>query len=81
MFADSGVKLPPGAATRSPRDVADAVVRAIERNRAEIMVAPIVLRLGTDLAGLAPAPVAAVSRRMGSYKIQAQLADAHRAKR
>ena len=81
MFAESGVKLPPGAPTRSPRDVADAVVRAIERGPAEIMVAPILLRLGTHLAGIAPAPVAAVSRRMGSYKIQAQLADAHRAKR
>jgi len=45
------------------------------------MVAPILLRLGTHLAGIAPAPVAAVSRVMGSYKIQAQLAEAHRAKR
>jgi short-subunit dehydrogenase len=81
MFAESGVKLPPGAPTRSPRDVADAVVRAIERGPAEIMVAPILLRLGTHLAGIAPAPVAAVSRVMGSYKIQAQLAEAHRAKR
>lgn len=81
MFAESGVKLPPGAPTRSPRDVAAAVVRAIERGPAEIMVAPILLRVGTHLAGLAPAPVAAVSRRLGSYKIQAQLADAHRSKR
>jgi len=81
MFAESGVKLPPGAPTRTPRDVADAVIRAIERGPAEIMVAPILLRLGTHLAGIAPAPVAAVSRVMGSYKIQAQLAEAHRAKR
>jgi uncharacterized protein len=81
MFAESGVKLPPGAATRSPGDVASAVVRAIERGPAEIMVAPILLRLGTHLAGLAPAPAAAVSRRLGAYKIQAQLAEAHRAKR
>lgn len=81
MFAESGVKLPPGAPTRSPRDVAAAVMRAIERGPAEIMVAPILLRVGTHLAGLAPAPVAAVSRRLGSYKIQAQLADAHRSKR
>jgi short-subunit dehydrogenase len=81
MFAESGVKLPPGAPTRSPRDVAAAVVRAVERGPAEIMVAPVLLRVGTHLAGLAPAPVAAVSRRLGSYKIQAQLAEAHRAKR
>jgi len=81
MFAESGVKLPPGAPTRSPSDVAAAVVRAIERGPAEIMVAPILLRLGTYLAGIAPAPVAALSRRLGSYEIQAQLADAHRHKR
>jgi uncharacterized protein len=81
MFAESGVKLPPGAPTRTPRDVAAAVVRAIERGPAQIMVAPILLRVGTHLAGLAPAPLAAVSRRFGSYRIQAQLADAHRSKR
>jgi short-subunit dehydrogenase len=81
MFAESGVKLPPGAPTRSPSDVAAAVVRAIERGPAEIMVAPILLRLGTYLAGIAPAPAAAISRRLGAYDIQAQLADAHRHKR
>jgi uncharacterized protein len=81
MFAESGVKLPPGAPTRSPRDVAEAVVRAIERGPAEIMVAPILLRVGTHLAGLAPAPLAAISRHLGSYRIQAQLAEAHRSKR
>jgi short-subunit dehydrogenase len=81
MFAESGVKLPPGAPTVSPRDVAGAVLRAIERGPAEIMVAPVLLRLGTYLAGVAPAPVAAVARRLGSYEIQAQLAEAHRDKR
>jgi short-subunit dehydrogenase len=81
MFAESGVKLPPGAPTRSPRDVADAVVRGIERSPAEIMVAPILLRLGTYISSVAPAPMAEVSRRLGAWKIQEQLADAHRAKR
>jgi short-subunit dehydrogenase len=81
MFAESGVVLPPGAQTRTPRDVADAVARAIERGPAEIVVAPFLLRVGTHLAGLAPAPMAAISRVFGSYEIQAQLAEAHRAKR
>ena len=40
MFADSGVKLPPGVGTRSPEDVARGVVDAIERNRGEVDVAP-----------------------------------------
>ena len=31
MFANTGVKLPPGVGTRTPQDVAAAVIRAIER--------------------------------------------------
>jgi short-subunit dehydrogenase len=73
MFADSGVKLPPGVGTRSPADVAEAVVRVIERNRAEILVAPVGLRLGTAAASVAPALSAAVSRRLGSERIAAQI--------
>jgi uncharacterized protein len=73
MFADSGVKLPPGVGTRSPEDVADAVVKAIERNRAGILVAPVGLRLGTAAASVAPALSAAVSRRLGSERIAAQI--------
>ena len=73
MFADAGVKLPPGVGTRSPEDVAEAVVRVIERNRAEILVAPVGLRLGTAAASVAPALSAAVSRRLGSERIAAQI--------
>ncbi len=46
MFADSGVKLPPGVGTRSPEDVADAVVSTIERDRGEVDVAPSAQRAG-----------------------------------
>jgi len=73
MFADSRVKLPLGIGTRSPQDVADAVVSAIERNRAEVEVAPVGLRLGTTAAAVAPALSAAVSRRLGSERIAAQI--------
>jgi short-subunit dehydrogenase len=73
MFADSGVKLPLGVGTRSPGDVAAAVVRAIEHNRAEILVAPAGLRLGTYAAAIAPGFSAAVSRRLGSERIAAQI--------
>ncbi len=54
LFADSGVKLPPGVGTRCTEDVARAVVRAIERNRGEIDVAPLPLRAGAIFAGVAP---------------------------
>jgi uncharacterized protein len=73
LFADSGATLPPGIGTRSPQDVADAVVSAIERNRAEIDVAPLGLRLGTAVASVAPAISAAVSRRLGSERIASQI--------
>jgi short-subunit dehydrogenase len=41
MFANSGAKPPPGMGTSSPEEVGAAVVRAIERDRAEIAVAPL----------------------------------------
>jgi short-subunit dehydrogenase len=41
MFANSGAKPPPGMGTSSPEEVGVAVVRAIERDRAEIAVAPL----------------------------------------
>lgn len=69
MFADSGATLPPGVGTRSPEAVARAVIRAVERDRAEVEVAPIALRLGTAVAAVAPAMSAAVSRRLGSERI------------
>lgn len=54
MFADSAIELPPGVRTKSPQDVANAVVRAIESNPAEIFVAPLELRFGATLGSVAP---------------------------
>lgn len=68
MFADSGAKLPPFVGTKRPDDVARAVVKAIESNRAELDVAPLPLRAGTLLASVAPGPVGAVQRRLGAVK-------------
>ncbi|MFZ1155132.1 MAG: SDR family NAD(P)-dependent oxidoreductase [Solirubrobacteraceae bacterium] len=81
MFAEAGVKLPAGVGTRSPENVAKAVVRAIESNRGELDVAPISLRLGSALAGLAPEISASITRRAGSEKIVANVADGQRIKR
>jgi len=47
MFHEAGVKLPPGVGTRSPEDVARAVVRAIERDHGQLDVAPLGLRAGS----------------------------------
>jgi uncharacterized protein len=81
LFADSGVKLPPWVGTRTPDQVAAAVVRGIERERAELDVAPLGLRLGTRIAELAPVTAARVQRRLGSERIADALAEAQRGKR
>lgn len=63
MFHDSGVEAPPGAGTVTPDQVAHGVVRAIEKDRAEVAVAPIGLRAGTTMAHLLPEVSALVQRR------------------
>jgi short-subunit dehydrogenase len=76
MYADAGSPdLPSGIGVRTPEDVADAVIRAVERNRAELEVAPIGLRLGAALASLVPGPAAAVSQRLGGDKVARALAE------
>jgi short-subunit dehydrogenase len=69
MFHDTGTRLPPGVGTVSPEDVADAVGRAIERNRGEVDVAPVGLRAGAKAAGLAPDLAATVQRKLGGHRI------------
>jgi short-subunit dehydrogenase len=81
MFAESGAKLPPGVGTRTPEDVARAVLRAIERNRAEINVAPAPLRAGATFGGMAPGLAEAVSRRMGADKLSRDIAGGQRDQR
>ena len=82
LFADAGdIKLPPGIGTRTPEQVAAAVLGAIERNRAEVQVAPLPVRLGATFAGIAPQLAAAGSRLMGSDRIASDLAAGQRDKR
>jgi short-subunit dehydrogenase len=81
MFADSGVKLPPGTGTKTSGDVAAAVIRAIESDRAELDVAPVALRAGAALASLAPQLAASASRLAGSERVSAELAQRQRHQR
>jgi uncharacterized protein len=69
MFADAKVELPKGVGTSTPEEVAEAVVTAIEKNRGEIDVAPLSMRLGSTFAGIAPEFAATFSRRMGAEDI------------
>ena len=75
MWADGGLDLPRGVRTRTPEQVADAVVTGIEKNRAEIDVAPLFVRLGGWLSGPAPNLIAAINRRGGGNDIADQLAE------
>jgi short-subunit dehydrogenase len=81
MFAEAGVSLPPGVGTRTPAQVAAAVVSAIEHDRAEVDVAPLSLRLSTAFGGLAPGTANALGRRLGSARVAADMSAGQRAKR
>lgn len=80
LFAESGAELPLGVGTSTPEQVADAVVRGIERGRAEIEVAPLGMRAGALLATLAPGISDRVQRRFGA-ELSAEIAEGQRAKR
>jgi uncharacterized protein len=81
MFHDAGVKLPAFVGTKTPDDVWAAVVRAIERDRAEIDVAPLGLRAGAAFSGLAPELSARVQRRLGGAKVADAMARGQQDKR
>lgn len=81
MFADTGLNAPPGTGTRSPEQVAAAVIRGIRSGRAEIDVAPFQLRLSARLNGLAPELVSALTRRLGARDTAAAIAQRQRDKR
>jgi len=81
MFAEAGVRLPRWVGTVTPEQVAQAVTQGIERDRAEIDVAPLGLRAGTLAGTLAPVTVARVQRRLGSDRLARALAEGQRPKR
>ena len=81
MFADSKAKLPRGVGTKTPDEVATAVIGAVERNRAEVSVAPLALRVGTNFATVFPATAATVTRLTGGDQVARDLAAGQHDKR
>lgn len=65
MFADSGMNAPLGLGTASPEDVGAGVVRAIERDKAEVTVAPMRQRVVTQAGHIAPGVASAIQRGHG----------------
>jgi len=78
MFHDSGARLPPGVGTKTPEQVAAAVVAAIEANRAEVDVAPVALRVGAAVAAAAPGFASALQRKLGSDGVADAIDQGHR---
>ncbi len=81
MFAESDTELPAFVGTKTPEQVAKGVISAIEKDRAEVSVAPLGVRAGAAAAGLMPARMAAVQRRLGAQRIADSMAAGQRSKR
>jgi hypothetical protein len=60
--------------TNSPQDVVRAVISAIERNRGEVVVAPLPLRVGANVAAVAPGLSAVFQRFAGGARVARDLA-------
>jgi short-subunit dehydrogenase len=77
MFADSGAKPPGKLGTGTPEEVGDAVVRAIERDKLEITVAPLRQRALAHM-GLASPGISARAQSGGTAQKAAKaVADGH----
>jgi short-subunit dehydrogenase len=81
LFADANVRLPRGVGTVSPEEVAAAVLRAIERNKGEVAVAPVTLRVGATIGSLVPELAARASRLAGGERIAREHVEGQRPKR
>ncbi len=80
MFADAEMEAPPGMGTSTPGAVAEAVIEAIETDKAEIVVAPPQQRAVAALGATFPRLAAAFQRGRGE-RIAEQLAEKQSVKR
>jgi short-subunit dehydrogenase len=74
MWAETEIKLPWYTGKRTDQDVAAAVLKAIERNRAEIDVNPPGMAITPLIAGIAPRLAQTLNRRLGGREISAETA-------
>lgn len=81
MYADSGAKPIPGLGTSSPQQVADAVVKAIAKNKAEITVAPARQRVLAHFALASPAISVKLASGSFGQKAAASVVDGQHDKR
>jgi len=69
MFVESGMPLPKGARTVSPDDVARGVLRSIDKDLGEVMVAPPEMKLLSGVAMISPRFNSAIMRRIGAADV------------
>ncbi|MFI0813136.1 SDR family NAD(P)-dependent oxidoreductase [Streptomyces echinatus] len=81
MFANTGSPTPGGVRTVAPQQVVKGVTRAIERDIAEINVAPLELRFLTKIASQFPGFAERVQRRAGAEKTMNAIVASQRASR
>lgn len=78
MFANSGAKPPPGFGTSSPEQVAEGVLRAIDRDKAEVAVAPLRQRAMSHFALFSPGLSGRAQSGSAGQKAAAAVADGHK---
>ena len=77
MFADAGAKPPPGMGTATPEQVGAGAVKAIERNKLEVTVAPMPQRVGAHLALVSPVLSVKVQSGSAGQKAAEAIAKGH----
>jgi short-subunit dehydrogenase len=81
MWAETGLKAPAVAGEVPPSRVADAVVSAIKEDRAEVVVAPVIARMGSLVGGLMPDLAMTVARASGASRQTGDAVEHQRHKR
>ena len=77
MFADAGAKPPPGMGTSTPEQVGAAAVKAIERNKVEVAVAPLQPAGRCPLALVSPGLSVKVQSGSAGQKAADEIAAGH----
>jgi short-subunit dehydrogenase len=78
MFAKSGATdeiLPVGVGTCTPQQVSAATISAITKNRAEVTVAPLPMKVGTVFGSALPRVAALTQAKSGAAAISRQMAE------
>ncbi len=77
MFADAGAKPPPGMGTTTPQRVGAATVKAIERDKVELAVAPLPQRALSHFALASPSISVRAQSGAAGQKAAKAVADGH----